>query len=115
MTILRIVGRTRPGRKASGQAPTGPADCPWKGALSEAEQGGGVAGDHPFLVGGNHPGGDAAPRLADQPRAHAVARRIELDAEPAAAPRYGCAYLPPMLADAAGEDQGVEAAERRRE
>ena len=70
--------------------------------------------DHHFLVGGNHPHGDPRRWRRDERRIGAVAGRIELDAEkaePLADSRARTRRR--MLADAAGEHDRVEAAQRR--
>ena len=73
----------------------------------------GMARDHQFFVGGDHPHRDLAGRRADARPAGLVGRRIELHAQPRRVAADALAYRRRMLADARGEDQRVDAAGRR--
>src|SRR5215469_4564959 len=70
-----------------------------------------VFGDHPFLVGRHDPGRDARRRAADHAGPLGVGGLVDLDAEPSAALDHFGACRRVVLADAAGEDHAIEAAQ----
>ena len=74
-----------------------------------------VAGDRPLFVGGDHPGRNGAGRGGDAGAVASVGRGVEPHAQPGQALAGGGADGRRVLADAGGEDQRVEAAERHRE
>src|ERR1700751_5517067 len=71
----------------------------------------GVAPDHPLLVGRDDPGGNRRAGRGDARAARAVRRRIEMQSEPGEARADAGAQLGGVLADAGGEDDGVDALE----
>src|SRR6478736_6200096 len=71
-----------------------------------------MARDHQLFVGGDHPRGDPARSAADARTVRGVRLRVELDAEPRRLPAHALADRRGALADAGGEDDGVQAAER---
>ena len=83
--------------------------------VASRQQRASVARDHQLLVGVDHPRRDPAPRGADARAARGVGRRVELHAEPAGIAADALADLGRVLADAGGEDDGVEPPERRRQ
>src|SRR6516162_7502943 len=86
---------------------------PSRAGGSAAHQRAGVAGDHEVLVCSYHIGADAALRRADARLLLSVGGLVQLDPEPGAGPADGAAHLCRVFADACGEDDSVEAAERR--
>src|SRR5215472_1506653 len=86
---------------------------PSRAGGSAAHQLAGVAGDHEILVGFYHISADAALRRADARLLLSVGGLVELDPEPGAGPADGAAHGCRVFADACGEDDPVETAERR--
>ncbi len=78
-----------------------------------ADQAPGVARDHQLLVGRNHPYWNAAACRADARPGGLIGGRIELDPEPGGIAANALADRCCVFADAAGEHQRIEAAERR--
>ena len=73
-----------------------------------------MARDHQLLVGADHRR-HPAPRGADARAAGGVGRWIELHAQPGSVAADALPDLGRVLADAGGEDDGVEPFERRRQ
>src|ERR1700741_1956932 len=82
---------------------------------SATHQGAGMAGNHQILIGFYNISGDVAVRRADSRLVLVVGCLVELQPEPGTGPADGAAHRCGILADAGGEDDSVEAAERRRE
>src|SRR5215475_5843999 len=80
---------------------------------ASGESGHGVASDHQLLVGGNHPNRHAASATGDAGPVGRVGVLVELDTEPGRRLAYPSPDDRRALADAGGEDDRVEAAERR--
>src|ERR1700730_3545999 len=74
-----------------------------------------MAGDHQVLVGFYHIRADTARRCGDARLMLAVRRLVELEPQPAASPADGAAHRWGVLTHPCGEDDPIEAAERRRE
>ena len=74
-----------------------------------------VARDHQFFVGRDHPGGDATLRGRNARAARVVGGAVELDAEPRGVAADALPQPSAVLADARGEHDRVEPAERRGE
>ena len=72
-----------------------------------------MAGDDGFLIGVQHLHRNQAVGAADEAAAAAVRWRVELHAQPACAFDDACAQHRGVLADATGEHQPVDAAQRR--
>src|SRR5262245_22098496 len=77
------------------------------------KQSAGVQGDHQLFIRGDNPGADAAVRTADARAAAVIGRRIQLQPEPGSITADTAPDGGGILADAAGEHEGVEAAECR--
>ncbi len=73
-----------------------------------------MPGDHQFLVGRDHPCRHFAGLAGDARRFSRVRVFVELDAEPRRRRADSFADLRRVLADACGEDEAVDSAERRR-
>src|SRR5688572_1143085 len=74
-----------------------------------------MARDHELLIGWDHPGRDAARFGGDAWPVRCVRFRVELDAEPSCLAAHALADCDGALANAGGEDDRVQAAERRGE
>src|SRR5512144_2588601 len=79
---------------------------------SAGEDARGVARDHQLLVGGDDPRRYRALRRRYARAVRAVRGAVELDAEPRGIAADALAQAPAVLADARGEDDRVEPAER---
>src|SRR5262245_23333169 len=84
-------------------------------SADQPQQQPGVARDHQFLVGPDHPPRDPAAAGRDPRGVPAVGLAIELDAEPRACLADPLANLRGVLADPGGEHQRVDAAHHRGE
>src|SRR5437762_7373873 len=79
---------------------------------NQSEEHAGMTRDHELLVSGNDPRGDFRFGPGNASTASHVGVGVELEAEPGRGFADAAAYLRRVLADTAGEDQGVDAAER---
>src|SRR6185295_8395164 len=82
---------------------------------SEPQQVAGVASDDALLVGGDDPGAHRALHLRDDGPAGGIGLRVVDQAEPGRALAHLGAHGRGVLADTAGEDERVDAAQRRRQ
>ena len=80
--------------------------------LGWVEEAPGMAGDHQFFIGRNHPGRNPAVGHAQARTACRVGGGIEFHAEPGGGAADPFPNLGGMLADAGGEYQGIESAQR---
>src|SRR6266571_336541 len=71
-----------------------------------------VPRDHQFLIGGNAPRRNSRPECADAPAARRIRRGVKLDAEPCGVAADAFANRRRILADAGGEYDRVQAAQR---
>src|SRR5262245_60839408 len=71
--------------------------------------------NHQFFVGWNAPRRDSRSGRADAGAARSVGDRVDVDAEPGRIAAHTFADRCGVFADAAGEDDGIESAERGRE
>src|SRR5271165_5891301 len=83
--------------------------------LSITYQGTGVSGNHQVFVSFYHMGGDPARRCADAGLMLPVSLLVQFQSKPAARPANGVTHRRRILADTCGENDPVEAAERRGE